>query len=151
MTGWVKKALGALGVAVWITLAGLGQAAAGEVHHLALQISDKNPQKMNTVLNVAANVSRYYSKKGESVEVQVVAFNQGLHMLREDTSPVKKRLASFAQSMPNVVFDACNNTLHGMARKEGKMPKLVPNAVVVPSGAVRLMELAEQGWVVLRP
>lgn len=151
MTGWVKQALGAFGLALWVAIAGLGQASAGEVHHLALQISDKSPQKMNTVLNVAANVSRYYSKKGEEVKIQVVAFNQGLHMLREDTSPVKKRLAGFAQSMPNVVFDACNNTLHGMARKEGKMPTLVANAVVVPSGAVKLMELAEQGWVIVRP
>ena len=130
---------------------GSGQASAGETHHLALQISDNSPQKMNTVLNVAANVSRHYSEKGETVEIQVVAFNQGLHMLRDDTSPVKERLADFAQSMPNVVFDACNNTLQGMARKEGKVPPLVSNAVVVPSGAVRLMELAEQGWVILRP
>jgi len=151
MTGWVKGALGALGVAVWIALAGFGQAAAGEVHRLALQISDNNPQKMNTVLNVAANVSRHYNELGQQIEIQVVAFNQGLHMLREDTSPVKKRLAGFAQSMPNVVFDACNNTLQGMAKKEGKVPPLVSNAVVVPSGAVRLMELAEQGWVILRP
>ncbi len=151
MTGWVKRALGAVGLVFWMTLAGLGQAAAGETHHLALQISDNSPQKMNTVLNVAANVSRHYSDKGETVEIQVVAFNQGLHMLRDDTSPVKERLASFAQSMPNVVFDACNNTLQGMAMKEGKVPPLVSNAVVVPSGAVRLMELAEQGWVILRP
>ncbi len=53
--------------------------------------------------------------------------------------------------MPNVVFNACNNTLQGMAKKEGKVPPLVSNAVVVPSGAVRLMELAEKGWVILRP
>ncbi len=151
MTGWLRTSLGALGLALWVAVVGLSQAAAGEAHRLALQISDNNPQKMNTVLNVAANVSRHYSDIGETVEIQVVAFNQGLHMLRDDTSPVKKRLASFAQSMPNVVFDACNNTLQGMARKEGKVPPLVANAVVVPSGAVRLMELAEQGWVILRP
>ena len=151
MTGWVKRALGALAAVVWITLAGLGQATAGEVHHLALQISDNDPQKMNTVLNVAANVSRHYSELGQQVEIQVVAFNRGLNMLRDDKSPVKKRLAGFAQSMPNVVFDACNNTLQGMAKKEGKVPPLVSNAVVVPSGAVRLMELGEKGWVIIRP
>ncbi|MYZ49830.1 hypothetical protein E4O86_19160 [Rhizobiales bacterium L72] len=129
-----------------------GPALAGDgTHHLALQISDKDPQKMNTVLNVAANVSQYYSAKGEEVEIQVVAFNQGLHMLREDTSPVKERLKSFAQSMPNVTFDACNNTREAMARQEGGAIPLVANAKVVPSGAVTLIELDEAGWSVLRP
>jgi len=54
-------------------------------HKLALQVSDNNPQKMNTVLNVAANVVRHYEGLGETIEVRVVAFNAGLHMLREDT------------------------------------------------------------------
>ena len=53
---------------------------------LALQISDNDPAKMNAVLNVAANVSKYYSEKGEEVEIQIVAFNAGLqHVARTTT------------------------------------------------------------------
>src|ERR1041384_2970901 len=99
------------------------QASAGEKHRLALQISDNDPDKMNAVLNVAANVSKYYSDKGEEVDIQIVAFNAGLHMLREDTSPVKPRLKSFKQGMPNVSFIACENTLEDMARNHGKAPQ----------------------------
>ena len=66
-------------------------AGAAEKHKLALQISDNDPAKMNAVLNVAANVSKYYSDKGEEIDIQIVAFNAGLHMLRDDTSPVKPR------------------------------------------------------------
>ena len=128
-----------------------GSAAAGEAHRLALQISDNDPAKMNAVLNVAANVSKYYSDKGEEVEIQIVAFNAGLHMLREDTSKVKPRLQSFRQGMPNVSFIACQNTLGAMTRNEGKTPPLVENAQLVPAGVVRLIELAEQGWTVIRP
>ena len=94
--------------------------AAGEVHRLALQVSDNDPEKMNAALNVAANVSKHYAAKGDEVEIQIVAFNAGLHMLREDTSPVKERLVSFASGMPNVSFKACGNTLEGMEKKEGK-------------------------------
>src|SRR5206468_1549 len=67
------------------------QAGAVEKHKLALQISDNDATKMNAVLNVAANVSNYYSDKGEEIDIQIVAFNAGLHMLRDDTSPVKTR------------------------------------------------------------
>jgi uncharacterized protein len=126
-------------------------AQAGEPHKLALQISDNTPEKMNAVLNVAANVSKYYSDKGQEVEIQIVAFNAGLHMLRDDTSPVKPRLSSFKQSMPNVSFIACDNTLHSMARTEGKEPPLVENIEHVEAGVVRLIELAEKGWTIVRP
>ena len=89
-----------------LTLA-LTPASALEKHRLALQISDDDAAKMNAVLNVAANVSKYYSDKGEEIEIQVVAFNAGLNMLRQDKSPVLTRLQSFKQGMPNVAFKAC--------------------------------------------
>src|SRR6202171_458049 len=123
-------------------------ASAAETHRLALQISDNDPVKMNAVLNVAANVSKYYSDKGDEIEIQIVAFNAGLHMLREDTSPVKPRLKSFKQSMPNVSFIACENTLEAMTRTEGKEPPLVENADRVKAGVVTLIELGEKGWTI---
>jgi len=126
-------------------------ALADSPHRVALQITDNDADKMNAVLNVAANVSKYYSDKGEEVEIQVVAFNAGLHMLREDTSPVKPRLASFSKSMTNVSFKACQNTIDGMGKREGKEIPIVAEAERVPSGAVRLIELSEKGWTILRP
>src|SRR5215467_5367638 len=95
--------LRSLFVATVLALSAL-PAAAADPNKLALQISDNDPDKMNAVLNVAANVSKYYSDKGEEVEIQIVAFSAGLNMLLEDTSPVKPRLASFKESMPNVSF-----------------------------------------------
>jgi uncharacterized protein len=145
MTAFVRAAVAAL------LLALTAPALAGEHHKLALQISDNNPEKMNAVLNVAANVSKYYSDKGDEVEIEIVAFNAGLHMLRADTSPVKQRLRSFKQGMPNVTFKACENTLDSMARKEGKEPPLVDNAGRVKAGVVELIDLAEKGWTVVRP
>ena len=129
----------------------LTPASALEKHRLALQISDDDAAKMNAVLNVAANVSKYYSDKGEEVEIQVVAFNAGLNMLRQDKSPVLTRLNSFKQGMPNVAFKACENTLEAMTRKEGKEPPLVENAERVKAGVVTLIELGEQGWTIVRP
>ncbi|CTQ52449.1 hypothetical protein LP7551_00967 [Roseibium album] len=120
-------------------------------HKLALQISDNNPQKMNTVLNVAANVTRHYEGLGKTVDIRIVAFNAGLHMLRQDTSPVLDRLKSFGDSMPNVTFAACGNTISGMTKKEGKEPPIVTIAEHVPAGVVGLMTLNEAGWSVIRP
>ncbi len=120
-------------------------------HKLALQISDNTPDKMNAVLNVAANVSRLYAERGEEVEVEIVAFNAGLHMLRADTSPVKDRVLNFRKSMTNVSFKACKNTMDAMAKNEGKPVSLLPQIDVVPAGVTRLIELSEQGWTIVRP
>ena len=138
-------------VAFLLALSWMPALAAGEAHNLALQVSDNDPEKMNAALNVAANVSKHYAEKGDEGEIQIVAFNAGLHMLRDDTSPVKERLQSFASGMPNVAFKACGNTLDAMARKEGKKPGILPHAEIVPAGVVTLMELGKKGWMIIRP
>jgi len=40
-------------------------------------------------LNNATNAEQYYRDLGEQVEIEIVTFGPGLHMLRDDTSPVK--------------------------------------------------------------
>ena len=72
-------------------------------------------------------------------------------MLRDDTSPVKARIKSMSESMPELVFSACGNTQENMTRAEGKEIPLISQAKVVKSGVVRLMELQERGWSYLRP
>ena len=142
-----------LGVALAMALA-LPAEAADKVHKLALQISDDAPDKMNAVLNVAANVSRHYSDVGEEVEIRIVAFNAGLNMLRTDKSPVVARLKSISESLPNVAFEACGNTRDTMARNESRKPEdipLFPGAKIVTAGVVSLIELHEKGWTIVRP
>jgi intracellular sulfur oxidation DsrE/DsrF family protein len=50
-----------------------------------------------------------------------------------------------------IQFSACNNTRQGMAKAEGKAISILPDATIVASGVVQLMELQEQGWSYIRP
>ena len=120
-------------------------------HRLILQVNTSDPATMNLALNNAANVDQYYSDKGEPVEIEIVTFGPGLHMLRDDTSPVKDRIKSMAESRPSVTFKACGNTQENMAKAENKKIPLVAQASLVTSGVVRVMELQEQGWSYVRP
>ena len=132
------------------TSAFAGQAGDG-VNRLALQVSDNDPATLNKVLNVAANFARMQSEKGNMYEIEIVAFNAGLHMLRTDTSPVLDRVNNFSASIPDLRFSACQNTINGMTKKEGKAPDLVVSAVVVPGGVGRLLKLDDSGYFVIRP
>src|SRR4051812_23458069 len=63
-----------------------------KAHRIAIQVDQNDPQVMNLVLNNATNVIEYYRGKNEPVDVDIVAYGPGLHMLRSDTSPVLDRL-----------------------------------------------------------
>src|SRR5947208_1471293 len=55
---------------------------------------------MNLALNNATNVIEYYRAKNEDVDVEIVTYGPGLHMLRDDTSAVQDRLKRLSAEMP---------------------------------------------------
>jgi intracellular sulfur oxidation DsrE/DsrF family protein len=124
-----------------------------KAHRLVIQVDQNDPAVMNLALNNATNVIDYYRAKGEDVNVDVVTYGPGLHMLRADTSPVQDRIKNLKDyAFPSKIqFSACGNTKEGMEKKEGHAIAVLSEAVVVPSGVVRLMELQEKGWSYVRP
>ena len=122
-----------------------------KTHHLILQVNTNEPAMMNLALNNATNVEQYYKNLGEKVEIEVVTFGPGLHMLRDDTSPVKDRIKAIADKSRSISFKACGNTQDNMHKAENKDIPLVAQATLVKSGVVRVMELQEQGWAYVRP
>ncbi|MPZ09562.1 MAG: hypothetical protein GEU89_05035 [Kiloniellaceae bacterium] len=141
----------AVGVAGLTASPGARAQATDGFHQLVLYISEADMSEMNGVLDIAANVSRHYSGIGEEVEIEIVAFGDGLHMLRDDTSPVKQRLDNFLQSMVNVTFQACGNTLDTMERNEGQRPALIEGVSMVQTGVAHLLQRSEEGWTLVRP
>ncbi len=133
-------------------LSSSGFAADVKPHRVAIQVDQNDPAVMNLALNNATNIMELYKSKNEAVEVEIVTYGPGLHMLRDDTSPVKDRLKQISASFPNgIKFAACNNTKEGMEKREGKSVAIVSEAQLVPSGAVHLIELQEKGWSYLKP
>ncbi len=129
------------------------QADNGANHHVVFHVNDNDKLKMNIALNNAANVTKHYAAKGERATIEIVAYGPGLHMLRADTSPVKKRLETYTMEYDNVTFAACGNTIKGVTKKEGKAPTLIESdkISVVPSGVVQIIQRQDQGWHYIRP
>src|SRR5258706_4896661 len=71
-----------------------------KAHRLILQVNTNDPAAMNLALNNATNVTQHFKERGEKVKIEVVTFGPGLHMLRDDTSPVKARIKEMALSTP---------------------------------------------------
>jgi len=138
---------------IMMAAAGPGAAADTKIHRVSIQVDQNDPAIMNLALNNATNIMETYKEKGEEVEIELVTYGPGLNMFRDDSSPVKDRLKQIAQlSFPSKIkFSACNITKQGMEKREGHPITIVPEASLVPSGAVRLLELQESGWSYLKP
>jgi len=134
------------------TVFGASQAmAGGMVHKLAMHVDQKDPAVWNLALNNAENVRQYFESKGDTVQIEIVAYGPGLQMFVDATTPVKARIAAMALEDPNIVFSACGNTYNKLVKKVGHEVKLVSEARMVPAGVVRLMELQGEGYAYLKP
>lgn len=121
------------------------------MHNIAVHVNSSDAKVMNMALNNVENVAAYYSEKGESVTIEVVAYGPGLTMLIPGKSPVSDRIKTMSLANDKLTFAACGNTHRKMSKKAGKDIVLMEEATMVTSGVVRLVELQEQGYAYVRP
>src|SRR3984893_10306256 len=120
-------------------------------HKLAIHVDQNDPAVMRLALGNSRNAHELYASMGEDIAIEIVCYSQGLHMLRDDTSPVKEEIRSTRAKVPNLAFGACNNTKRAMEKTEGKPVPIIPEATIVPAGVVRLVELQELGYSYIKP
>ena len=88
-------------------------------------------------LNNVTNIIEYYRGKNEDVDIDVVTYGPGLHMLRADTSPVQDRIKRLKDMVcpGRIPFSACNNTKQGMEKAESHAIWSCPFPPIVPSAS----------------
>lgn len=113
---------------------------------IVLQISDPDPFKQTLVLNVASNLIKHYGQ--DKVAVEIVTFGPGLRLLFKENVN-SSRINGLVSS--GVKFAACENTIAGMTKTLGHAPALHSSAVPVSAGVVRIIELENQGYKLIKP
>jgi intracellular sulfur oxidation DsrE/DsrF family protein len=110
---------------------------------VVLQVSDGNPVTWNQALNVVGNLREAY---GAGTEIELVAFGQGINMLKLD-APVASRLVDAQKSQGAKVY-ACENS---MARQKLARDDMAPGLIYVRAGVEHIIARQREGWVNLRP
>ena len=85
----------------------------------------------------------------DNADVEIVAFGPGLRLLYEDNSNAGRIKGLVDNS--EVRFAACNNTITNQSKKLGRPVKVNSHAIVVPGGIVRIKELVDQGFTLVKP
>ena len=136
----LRFVLAALVVALSLCLFGAGHALAEKI---VVQVSDGNPVTWNQALNVVANLREVY---GAGTEIELVAFGQGINMLKFD-APVSSRVVE-AQKNNGAKIYACENS---MAKNKLSRNDMAPDVVYVRAGVEHIISRQREGWVNLRP
>jgi intracellular sulfur oxidation DsrE/DsrF family protein len=113
---------------------------------VVLQISDMDPSKQTLVLNVATNLIKHYGP--DKIDIEIVAFGPGLRLMFADNVNVG-RIDGLDKN--GVRFAACSNTIKKMTKLLGEEPALNSHAVHVDAGVVRIMDLVDQGYTLVKP
>jgi len=111
-----------------------------------LQISDMDPSKQTLVLNVAGNILKAYGQ--DQADIEIVAFGPGLRLLFQDNSN-SGRIDGLVNS--GVRFYACQNTIDNMSATLGQPIKINAHASTGKGGIVRIKELTDQGYLLVKP
>ena len=113
--------------------------------HVVLQISQ--PERQTLVMNVANNLLKHYGQ--DKISVEIVAFGPGLKILFANNEVSTPRIESLQAS--GVKFSACLNTVAAIKKKTGKEPKLNKHSIKVAAGVVRIMDLVDKGYTLIKP
>jgi intracellular sulfur oxidation DsrE/DsrF family protein len=115
-------------------------------HKIVLQISDMDPFKQTLVLNVAGNILKAYGQ--DQADVEIVAFGPGLRLLFEGNANTD-RINGLASA--GVRFFACQNTINNMSNTLGTPVKINSHAKSGKGGIVRIKELTDKGYLLVKP
>ena len=120
-------------------------------HRLLVHVDSPDQEVMVEALHNATNAIDTIRKQGGTVAVEIVANGRGTAMFIEELSPVKDEIRRIHAAYPNVVMSACAISLAHTETAMQRKLTVITEARVVPSGAVRIMELQEQHWAYLKP
>jgi intracellular sulfur oxidation DsrE/DsrF family protein len=126
-----------------LAVAAFGGAGCALAERIVLQVSDGNPTTWNQALNVVGNLREAY---GPDTKIELVAFGQGINMLKFD-APVASRLLD-AQTKLGAKVYACENS---MSRNKLSRNDMAPDVIYVKAGIEHIITRQREGWVNIRP
>jgi intracellular sulfur oxidation DsrE/DsrF family protein len=135
-----------------ILLAAASPARAQEaLHRMLIHVDSPDADVMTETLHNAANTIDTIRKQRGTVAIEIVANGLRTSMFIDALSPVKPEVQRLHAAYPEVVMSACGISLAHTEASMKKQLTVMPEARIVPSGMVRIMELEEQHWAYLKP
>jgi intracellular sulfur oxidation DsrE/DsrF family protein len=119
-----------------------GMQAASESNNYLLHVVSGEPEQMMAALAHARQLLES-ADEGEFRQVEIIANEQGLDLLRQDVTPFAEEIATLQRN--DVVFYACSKTIERLEEKGVKVilvPETIPNYTALDRVVTRMQD----GW-----
>jgi intracellular sulfur oxidation DsrE/DsrF family protein len=116
--------------------------SAAEIENYLLHVVSGEPEPMLAALEQARHLLES-ANDGEFRQVEIIANEQGLNLLRSDITPYAEQIAALQRN--NVVFYACSKTIQRLEEKGVKV-ELVPYANPDYTALDRVVTRMQAGW-----
>jgi hypothetical protein len=120
-------------------------------HHMVIHVDSPDADVMTEALHNATNTIDTARQQGATVAIEIVANGRGTTMFVEGLSPVRDEVQRIHAAYPAIVMSVCGISLAHTATAMKQELTVLPEARVVPSGALRIVQLQEQHWAYLKP
>lgn len=115
---------------------------------MVIQVNSKDVTTQKMALNSAKNLKKLLGK--DAIDVEVVVYGPGITLLSSSGRSAEKIQSLMTDYGVNV--SVCNGALKAYAKRHGGHElEIIQGVSKVPTGALRILELQEQGYAYLRP
>ncbi len=118
---------------------------ATEPTRILIHLDSSRSEQMDAALDLA---EAYLAKVGNA-QVEVIANNRGLDLLRARTTPYAVRIADIKLHHQRVAFIACGQTIARLSGG-GEDVALIPEAAVTRTAIEHVASRVQQGWTYLK-
>jgi len=123
--------------------------ARSDHNKVMIHVSSNNKAKLKRALDKAETILRYSLNHKKPVNLTIVANADGLGLLRQGSS-FGDRIKNLSKKYGNLKFKACGIAMETVRLKEGRTPKLLPEAIKVPNALGEILNNLKNGWIYLK-
>ncbi len=121
----------------------------GDARQLVLHVGDSNLVRFENTIEEARNMLVAAKKRGQRMDIEILANGPGLDILRVQTTQVAEKLAALQAEFPSFGLVACGLGLQRLST-QGANIDLLPGVETTDSALNEIVRRMNKGWAYLR-
>ncbi len=117
---------------------------------IILHVTTGDIYAVKSALDEAEQLLSSYRDAGTPMKMDIVAYRDGINMMRVGVSPYVKRIESLIEHNDNVSLYACMRSIEKAAKKEGKPVVMMDKAVTDKTARELISERLKKGWIYIK-
>ena len=116
-----------------------------QLSNVILHLTSADAVKINATLDRAEQMLAGYKAGGKDFQLEIVANDGGLTLMREGASSFQPRIKALTEKYDNVTFLACAKAIKHLQEK-GVDVELLPEVGIAPSALKQIIQRMQQDW-----